>query len=343
MSAVVNRADRAPRSVAGPASMALTRSASPSAATPPGTVTLGQLLARAGEAVRVGLPAPVWVLAAVAAIKPARGGHTIELVEPDVARADAGQLRAYLPEGVVGALRRATGHAVAAADLAGMSVVLQVRCEFNPRWGLSARVLALAPGIEASLAARAVEATLARLRSEGLLDRQRRLPTPRDVTRVAVVHPPDAAGWADVAGELKRWAAVGVIAFRSVPTAFEGDAAATGLAAAVGRAAEPVEGTRPDLVLLVRGGGSRSGLAPLDHEALARCIAAAPVPVVTGLGHATDRTVADAVSWRTADTPSKALGLVRDLILGPGRRARADHAAALAAVSSGLEIGRAHV
>ena len=157
------------------------------------------------------------------------------------------------------------------------------------------------------------------------------------MTRVAVVHPPDAAGWADVAGELKRWAVVGIITVRSVPVRFEGEAAAAGLAAALGRAAESIDGVRPDLVMLVRGGGARAGLAPLDDEVLARQIAAAPVPVVTGLGHATDRTVADAVAWRMADTPSKALALVRDLIVGPARRARTDHAAALAAVSSGLD------
>ncbi len=303
--------------------------------TPPGTVTLGRLLARAGEAVRVGLPEPVWVLAAVVVAKSARGGHTLELVEAETP-GTGGQLRAYLPDAVLDALRRATGQAFVAGHLAGLTAVLQLRCAFDPRWGLSARVTALAPGVEASLAVRALEAARARLRNEGLLDRQRRLPLPRDVTRVAVVHPPDAAGWADVAGELRRWAMAGVLACRSVPVPFEGPDAAAGLACAIGRAASAIDGAPPDLVLLVRGGGARAGLAPLDDEGLARAIATAPVPIVTGLGHATDTTLADDAAVRT-DTPSKALAFVRELIVQPARRARADHAAILTAVSACLD------
>ncbi|RYC31268.1 hypothetical protein D3273_14210 [Lichenibacterium minor] len=304
-------------------------------ATPPGTVTLGRLLARAGEAVRVGLPEPMWVLAAVAAAKPARGGHTLELVEAEASGA-SGQLRAYLPDSAVEALRRVTGHAIIAGHLAGLTAVLQLRCNFDARWGLSARVTALAPGLETSLVARAVEAARARLRAEGLLDRQRQLPLPRDVTRVTVVHPHDAAGWADVAGELRRWAAAGVLTFRSMPVPFEGADAAAGLASAVGRATSSFDGVLPDLLLVVRGGGARAGLAPLDDEGLARAIATAPVPIITGIGHASDSTLADDVSLRT-DTPSKALAFVRELIVQPARRARIDYAAILAAASGGVD------
>ena len=335
MSSVTNSRTPAPCLAPPRPSTSPTETAPATGLTPPGTVTLGRLLARAGEAVRVGLPEPVWVLAAVVVAKPARGGHMLELVEAETP-GTGGQLRAYLPDTVLDALRRATGQALVAGHLAGLTAVLRLRCSFDPRWGLSARVTALAPGVEASLAVRALEAARARLRNEGLLDRQRRLPLPRDVTRVVVVHPPDAAGWADVAGELRRWAMAGVLACRSVPVPFEGPDAAAGLACAIRRAALAVDGVPPDLVLLVRGGGARAGLAPLDDEGLARAIATAPVPVITGLGHATDSTLADDVALRT-DTPSKALAFVRELIVQPARRSRTDHAAILTAVSAGLD------
>ncbi len=304
----------------------------------PAAIPLGQLLRQAARAVQVGLPDAVWVVAAVAALKPARGGSTIELVEPDVPRGEAGLLRCYLPDGVVETLRRNTGQAVAISDLAGMTIVVRVSVELHPRWGLSGKILTLGPGIEESLAKRALAATVERLRREGLLDRQRSLRVPRDITRVAVVHPAAAAGWADIAGELSRWAALGVLMVRSVPVPFEGPGAAAGIAAAVGRAAAAVEGLAPDVVLIVRGGGSALGLCALDNEALARAIATAPVPVITGLGHASDaETLADRVAWRKADTPSKSLSLLREIIVAPARRARADHAAVVAAVSAGLD------
>ena len=338
MSAAIGRARPAePAPAPRPSPMPAETGAS-SGPVPDAAIPLGQLLHRAARAVKAGLPGPVWVLAAVAATKPARGGFSIELVEPDVPRAEAGLLRAYLPDGVVELLRRSTGQAIAVADLAGMTIVLSVACELHPRWGLSGRVLALGPGIERSLAALAVAATVARLSQEGLFDRQRRLQAPRDVTRVAVVHPPAAAGWADISGQLARWARAGLLEVRSLPVPFEGAGAGAGIAAAVARATAPAEGARPDVVLLVRGGGAAAGLGSLDDEALARAIAAAPVPVVTGLGHASDgRTLADRVAWRSVETPSKTAALVREIIIAPGRRAQDDHAAIAAAVSAGVE------
>ncbi len=301
-------------------------------------IPLGELLRQASRAVQVGLPDAVWVVASVAAIKVARGGHSVELVEPDVARAEAGGLRAYMPDSVIEAVRRSTGQAVSPLDLAGMTVVVNLSVELHARWGLSGRVLALGPGIEASLAKRALEASVDRLRRAGLFDRQRSLPAPRDVTCLAVVHPPAAAGWADIAAELARWAAIGLITVRSVPAPFEGPGAAASIAAAVARAAVAVDRVRPDLVLLVRGGGAAVSLGALDDEALARAIATTPVPIVTGLGHASDaRTLADRVAWRSVDTPSKTASLVRETIVAPARRARADYNTVLAAVSAAIE------
>ena len=140
--------------VAGPFSRL--RPCRTSGPTPPGTITLGALLARAGEALRDGLPEPVWTLVAVAAVKASRGGHALELVDP--AKPDSAQLRAYLPDNVMEALGRASGFAVLAMHLVGLSAVMRLTLEIHPRWGASARVTVLAPGVETSLSARAVEA-----------------------------------------------------------------------------------------------------------------------------------------------------------------------------------------
>ncbi len=304
---------------------------------PAGAMPLGDLLRRAGAAVRSGIPDAVWVVGAVAAYKPARGGSSVELVEPEAARGEAGVLRCYLPDTVLAALRERAGRAVEAVELVGMTITLRVAVVLSPRWGLSGRVQALAPGLEASLARRALEAAVERLRRDGSFDRQRGLARPRDVTRLVAVHPAGAAGWADVAGELARWQAAGLLAVRSLPCAFEGTGAAAGIAAALARAVEGVAGGRPDLVVVVRGGGAAQSLAPFDDELVARAIAALPMPVVMGIGHAIDLTLADRLCWRSVDTPSKVLTVVRELMAAPARRARADHAAVLAAVAAGRD------
>jgi exodeoxyribonuclease VII large subunit len=75
-----------------------------------------------------------------------------------------------------------------------------------------------------------------------------------------------------------------------------------------------------DVVVVARGGGSRGDLAAFDSEIVARAIAAMPVPVLTGIGHEVDRTVADEVAQTVAKTPTAAAGMLI------GRVAEFDHA-----------------
>jgi exodeoxyribonuclease VII large subunit len=75
-----------------------------------------------------------------------------------------------------------------------------------------------------------------------------------------------------------------------------------------------VAATNVDVIVLVRGGGSRSDLAPFDAEGVARAITEMPVPVLTGIGHEVDRTVADAVAHTSAKTPTAIAALLVDAI-----------------------------
>ena len=65
------------------------------------------------------------------------------------------------------------------------------------------------------------------------------------------------------------------------------------------------DGHRPDLVLIVRGGGAPAGLASLANLSLARAVSRCPVPIITGLGHASDRTIIDDCAWFAANMPTR--------------------------------------
>ncbi|MFD2227457.1 exodeoxyribonuclease VII large subunit, partial [Microvirga arabica] len=97
------------------------------------------------------------------------------------------------------------------------------------------------------------------------------------------------------------------------------------------------QGEGLDVLLLVRGGGHAAGLASLVFEDVARLICTFPVPVITGLGHATDRTLLDEVAWKATDTPSKAIGLVQDLIRDRAERIMIDYRTIRKAVNSSIE------
>lgn len=141
-----------------------------------------------------------------------------------------------------------------------------------------------------------------RLVGEGLYDRNRSLPVALVPLRLGVVASVGSAAWHDFAHELElsglgfhlHVADVRVQGDRSVRMV---SAAIRGLSA---RAAE----LALDAIVVIRGGGSRSDLATFDAEPIARAIAGAAVPVLTGLGHEVDRSVADEVAARSLKTPT---------------------------------------
>jgi exodeoxyribonuclease VII large subunit len=157
-------------------------------------------------------------------------------------------------------------------------------------------------GLGALLAA--VRALKERLRREGLFDRKRPLPEfPRCIGIVTSVQ---GAALRDMVKVCRRrHAAVQLLIY---PAAVQGPRCAAEVAAGVRWfSAHP---DRVDVVIVARGGGSWEDLHGFDDEQVARAIATCAVPVITGIGHATDTTIADAAADVCAPTPSAAAELV---------------------------------
>ncbi|MBV8445179.1 MAG: exodeoxyribonuclease VII large subunit [Candidatus Dormibacteraeota bacterium] len=151
----------------------------------------------------------------------------------------------------------------------------------------------------------AIEQLKQRLSTEGLFDELRKRPLPVLPRRVVVVTSRSGAAYRDVVTVTAR-RAPGVDLVLS-PATVQGEGAADTVARALRRAGE-VRGA--DVVLLVRGGGSIEDLMAFNSEVVARAIRASRLPVVTGIGHETDTTVADLAADRRAATPSAAAELV---------------------------------
>lgn len=139
-----------------------------------------------------------------------------------------------------------------------------------------------------------------RLSAEGLTDVARKRALPQYCERIGLVTSPRSAAVHDVLRTLRRRFPVATVLLAGVPV--EGANAAAGI----------VEGMRcvveagAEVVLVVRGGGSFEDMMPFNDERLARTIAACPVPVVTGIGHEVDTSIADMVSDMRASTPTAA-------------------------------------
>ena len=148
---------------------------------------------------------------------------------------------------------------------------------------------------------KAMEQTLAKLRSEGLLDESRKRPIPRFPKRVAIVTSPDGAAIGDIVAVLrKRHSGVQLVICAAK---VQGDGAPREIVAALRRIAR---WGQADLVILGRGGGAKEDLWAFNDERVARAVVACPVPVISAVGHETDITVCDAVADLRAPTPSAA-------------------------------------
>lgn len=141
----------------------------------------------------------------------------------------------------------------------------------------------------------------ARLEAEGLFDPARKRPLPAQPRRLGVVTSPSGAALRDILNTLqRRFPLLEVIL---APTPVQGVEAPPGIIAAFELLNRVVQ---PDLILLARGGGSIEDLWAFNDEAVARAIAASRAPVITGIGHETDFTIADFVSDLRAPTPTAA-------------------------------------
>lgn len=176
-----------------------------------------------------------------------------------------------------------------------------------------------------------------RLENEGLFDESRKRSIPYAPKRVGVVSSEQAAGFADFRKILeKRWSGVQVI-LTHVPV--QGVEAPNEIIGAIGylnELAKPV-----DVVAIIRGGGSLDDLAAFNHEGVARAVSASRAPVIVGVGHETDITLADLVADVRAATPSHVAELLvpdkSQVIKGLQQQTTAIHRLTTAIVSDAQE------
>jgi exodeoxyribonuclease VII large subunit len=276
------------------------------------TFTVGELCASIERAVRAGFPTEVWVAGAISGITRSATGHVyFDLVEPG---ALGDTVTASVPVVLFSARRRLvnqiltrSGGGVRMTD--GTEIRIRGEVGFYPRGGRVQLVMSLIdPAYTLGQLAQARLRLLGQLEAEGLLGANRRHPFPVLPLRVALVTSDGSAAHADFHHELARSGYR--FELQVIDARVQGPDAAQQLVWALREAVA----WGPDVVALVRGGGARTDLVAFDHEAVVRAVAACPVPVITGIGHETDRSVCDEVAHTAAKTPTACAGLLVGLV-----------------------------
>jgi exodeoxyribonuclease VII large subunit len=199
---------------------------------------------------------------------------------------------------------------------AGLRVVVHGRIDlYEPTGAMQLYVDSIQPAGFGDLALR-FEALKARLAAEGLFETARKRPLPVRPRTIAVITSPSGAVWRDISHVLaRRWPLVQVVL---VAARVQGEGAPASIVTAFRRleryAVECREAGRPGdapaLTILARGGGSLEDLWAFNDERVVRAVVAHPMPVVCGVGHEVDVTLADFAADVRAPTPSAAAEIV---------------------------------
>ncbi len=260
---------------------------------PPPVLSVSALNRMAREALEAALPL-LWVGGEISNLSRAASGHlyfTLKDANAQVRCAmwrNRAQLLAFRPE---------NGMRVEARALVTL---------YEARGDYQLNVEALRPAGIGNLF-EAFNRLKAKLAAEGLFDPARRRPLPRFPRAVGVITSPQAAALHDVLVTLQRRAPhLPVVLY---PAPVQGGDAAARLVGAVQAAGQRATQDGVDLLLLVRGGGSLEDLWSFNDEGLARALRACPLPVVCGVGHETDFTIADFAADLRAATPTGAAEL----------------------------------
>ena len=243
-----------------------------------------------------------WVIAEIAESKCNQKGHCyLDLVEKEDHKTIA-QIRATIWSYEYRTLSRKFEATAKTPIKQGMKVLLLVAVSFHEVYGLSLNVKDIDPAYTMGEMALRRKEIIERLRKEGVIDLNKELPLPLVPQRIAVISSLTAAGYGDFIDQLDRNPYGFSFTKKLFHAVMQGNDAEGSLVAAL----DKIEQTRRkfDVVVIIRGGGSVADLSTFDSYPLASRIAVFPLPVITGIGHEKDDTVADMVAHTKMKTPT---------------------------------------
>jgi len=284
-------------------------------------ISLSQLMMQVQGAMRQAFPGAVWVKAELANLNERRGHLYLELSETAESGQPIANCRAMIWQSQVKRLLERFALETGSALKAGQKVLLLAEANFHEKFGFSLVIQDLDP----SFTLGELEANLNKIRqqliADKLYDLNKNQPFPKDFFRVAVIAPPNAAGLGDFRADADQLQAANLCEFKYIYSAFQGDRVEAEMLAAF-EAFNGLHNAKAfDALIIIRGGGAKLDLNPLNVYSLAKQIAQISVPVLTGIGHERDTTILDEVACMRFDTPSKVIAGIRQSIFSRAQKA----------------------
>lgn len=184
----------------------------------------------------------------------------------------------------------------------GINILLQASISYDPVHGLSLHIVDIDPSYSLGELEREKQASIALLKEEGLFEANKLLPFPLLPKRIAIVSVETSKGLADFLKIIDHNSFGYRFEYELFPALLQGEKSVISIIDQLAKIRLQLQ--RFDVVAIIRGGGGEVGLSSYNNVLLAKAIATFPIPVITGIGHATNETVSELVAYKNAITPS---------------------------------------
>lgn len=256
------------------------------------------------ETLDIHLESSYWVVAEIGELKQAGQGHAyLDLVEKQgsqIAAKMRANIWAYSYRTIAGRFQAITGQTLRA----GMKILAQVSVTFHEVYGFSLNIKDIDPNFSLGERARIRQEIMDKLAREGMMALNKRFDLPTVPQKIAVISSASAAGYGDFVNQIDHNRFGYKVTHKLYQATLQGTDAAATMIGAFRKIELDQERELFDVIVLIRGGGAQLDLDCFDDYGLALAIAKAPVPVLTGIGHERDETIADLVSHTKMKTPT---------------------------------------
>jgi exodeoxyribonuclease VII large subunit len=265
-------------------------------------ITLSELNNRIKAVLYRSFPDTYWVIAEIAEAKCDQKGHCylglVEKTEDTTVAKARGNIWSYEYRKLIGKFEEATGESLKP----GMKMLFLAAINFHEIYGLSLTIKDIDPSYTLGEMARKKREVIERLKKEGIIDLNKKLPLPLVPQEIAVISSPTAAGYGDFVNHLKHNLYGYRFAHQLFSALMQGQEAEQSIINALTEIKEKTD--MFDIAVIIRGGGSQIDLSCFDGYSLASEVARFPLPVLTGIGHERDDTVTDIVAHTKCKNPT---------------------------------------
>jgi exodeoxyribonuclease VII large subunit len=267
-------------------------------------ITLFQLNQRIRGIIDDALLSSIWVKAEIGELRVNRNGHCyLDLIEKDdITDQLKARSRAMIWSRNFRMLKAYFESTTGQALTTGLKVLVKVSVQFQEVFGLSLVISDIDPSYTMGDLARKRREVLLRLEEEGVLEMNKDLELPSVIQKIAIISSPTAAGYGDFINQLESNPWEVKFYHHLFPAIMQGDKAEASIAEAFDKVFEYAGFF--DAVVLIRGGGASIDLLCFDSYWVAYHLAQFPLPVITGIGHERDESVADLVANTALKTPT---------------------------------------